>query len=151
MKSKITNQKRAQPMITGLYERQGFVEIDICRSCVRPIKLGCVQGSILCPILFNVYNSELSSIVSLWEIIANANDAYIIIHGRDSDILAEALEATIIRHENWLESLGMVCNKAKTEVIVFGDKNLTELSAGSDTIKVKKSLKVLGLWLDDEM
>lgn len=55
-------------------------------------------------------------------------------------------------HEaNAIAELGMVCNKSKTEVVAFGDNDIIELTSGNDTIKTKKSMKVLGLWMDSEL
>jgi len=52
-----------------LADRQGYVQIGNFRSCVRWIDLGCVQGSILGPFLFNGYTSELEKVVSPWHVV----------------------------------------------------------------------------------
>jgi len=39
-----------------LSDRVGYVQTQKVRSCVKTIKAGCVQGSILGPVLFNIYN-----------------------------------------------------------------------------------------------
>jgi len=134
-----------------LSDRQGFVQVDDCISCVRNVKLGCVQGSILGPILFNVYTSELESVVSPWELVSYADDTYVVIHGNEIEEVKANFKETIIRHERYLNSLGMICNKSKTEAVAFGVAENVELSTGDDTITTKSNMKVLGIWVDKDL
>jgi len=47
-----------------LSDTEGFVQIGNFRSCVRKIRVGCVQGSILSHFLFYLYTSELCKITT---------------------------------------------------------------------------------------
>lgn len=49
--------------------------------------MGCVQGTILEPILFNIYTSELHVIVSPGYLVSYADDSYVTITGRSADEL----------------------------------------------------------------
>jgi len=131
-----------------LSNREGFVQIGQSRSCVREIKLGCVQGSILGPFLFNVYTSELDKIISPWSLVSYADDAYISIEGEDLNELKDQFVTTFTRHEQWLQKIGMVCNKGKTEVVIFGSGEIMEIKVGTETIKTSKVMKMLGIWVD---
>ncbi len=59
------------------------------------------------------------------------------------------------QHYNWLSNMGMVCNKSKTEFIVFDrfknrNQNLT-LKIDQDFIKPVKTMKVLGVTFQDDL
>jgi len=47
-----------------LKDRWGYVEVDGYKSCVIGIKSGCIQGSVIGPLLFNIYTSSLSRVVA---------------------------------------------------------------------------------------
>jgi len=71
--------------------RMGYVEIGGSRSCVRDIKTGCVQGSILGPILFNIYMSELENVVYPCKVVSYADNAYIIGAGTNVETVQSLL------------------------------------------------------------
>lgn len=79
-------------------DRQGFVQIGKYRSCVRQIELGCVQGSILGPFLFNVYTSKLERIKSPWHVLTYADDAYVTIVNDGLHGLINDFETTMSKH-----------------------------------------------------
>jgi len=143
------------PLIRSVFgylsDRLGYVQIGEARSCVRDIKLGCVQGSILGPFLFNLYTSELSKIVSPWQAVAYADDAYVIVTGGDENEVVENFKETMIKHDDWLKSIGMITNRTKTEAVIFGDSNLKEVEVEGEKIELVKSMKMLGIWVDHDL
>jgi len=134
-----------------LSNRFGYVQIENQRSCVREIKLGCVQGSILGPFLFNLYTSELSKVVSPWQAVAYADDAYVIINEKDENKIITDFKETMAKHERWLTSIGMISNRSKTEVVKFGGSEIKEIEVGGVKIKIQKSMKMLGIWVDSDL
>jgi len=134
-----------------LSTRYGYVQIGEQRSCVREIKLGCVQGSILGPFLFNLYTSELSRIISPWQTIAYADDAYVIINDKDEKNLIENFKITMTKHEKWLKSIGMISNRSKTEALIFGGDNIKEIEIEGVKIEFKDTMKMLGIWVDKNL
>jgi len=131
-----------------LSDRWGFVQLANERSCVRSIRVGCVQGSILGPILFNIYTSELNSIVSPWHLISYADDSYVTVEGRDTNELYTNFTDVFTKHNEWLGKLGMISNTTKTEVLILNQPNEVTINVGNETIKTSKFMKVLGMWLD---
>jgi len=127
--------------------RMGYVEIGGSRSCVRNIKKGCVQGSILGPILFNIYMSELENIVYPCKVVSYADDAYIIGAGTDEETVQSLLCLTLKNHFEWLDTIGMKCNLSKTEFIVIGVPSMN-LVVNNIEIQSVKSMKMLGIYVD---
>jgi len=48
-------------------------------SCVIAIKAGCVQGSVLCPTLFNIYVSELGEILESSKVVSYTYDSCVVV------------------------------------------------------------------------
>jgi len=138
-------------ILNYLTDRQGYVQIGNFRSCVRWIELGCVQGSILGPFLFNVYTSEFEKVVSPWHVVSYSDDACVTIAGESESGLALEFSETISKHSEWLSSLGMVCNQQKTEVVVFGNHGVKEVRCGNQIIPVSTHMKALGVWIDKDL
>jgi hypothetical protein len=135
------------------------VEIDGKPSILKEIPIGCVQGSILGPCLFNIYTSGLNDIIGdNFFKIAYAGDSYIAISCSPNNFPATKLklEEKLREHFNWLKSLGMVANPLKTEYIVFHPASLKHIWNDPllvDNCKVfpTKNLKILDISFSDTL
>ncbi len=136
-----------------LTDRCGYVEIETQTSILKEIPIGCVQGSVLGPRLFNIYTSELDSVIGPdFFKTSYADDSYVAVSGDPSQYgnLKLRLESIITKHFDWLKSLGMVVNPSKTEFIVFHpprNKAVWNDPLLVDNCKVfpTKNLKILGI------
>jgi len=133
-----------------LDKRVGYVQIKNVRSCVHEILAGCVQGSILGPVLFNIYMSELDEIVSPHKIVSYADDSYVIIKAKNQNLLVNELRMTLEKHFSWLGEMGMKCNMTKTELIIF-DSDELEIDIRGTTVKSSESMKMLGMIVDKRL
>jgi len=133
-----------------LSDRMGFVQVGEGVSCVRDIRTGCIQGSILGPILFNIYTNELETIIAPHKAICYADDSYVVVAHEKVDELKVDLKKVITEHTEWLTSIGMVFNSSKTELITFGSQNLT-VEIDNVEIKSKRCVKILGMLMDDKL
>jgi len=94
--------------------------------------------------------SNLTSIIEPGVLISYADDSYIIVEGESEVEIKSILESTIDNHFNWLKTMGMVCNMAKTELIAFGIDNL-EIEVQGTSIKAGYQMKVLGSFIDSKL
>lgn len=127
-------------------------------SYTWPVNIGCVQGSVLGPILFNIYTRELPTILDKIDhnasVIAYADDCYVSI---SCDPLAinsgiETLNLLFNEHVNWLQQIGMICNPAKTEVTAFGQfDNNKVITLGQQSFNALPFIKVLGILFDQKI
>jgi len=131
-------------------DRYGFVQIENHRSCVKKIRAGCIQGSIIGPLLFNIYTSKLQETVAPFKAVSYADDAYIVVSADSLSSLKNQVSLTLNSHFEWLKSIGMECNLSKTELITFFDDEI-EIEIGGSIVKSKKNLKALGLTLDKKL
>jgi len=135
-------------ILNFLSNRTGFVDFNGQNSYVSKIPIGCVQGSVLGPILFNVYVRELQKVVGENSLcVSYADDSYIAISSPINNINTSINELSIIasKHIEWLSKIGMICNAAKTEFIAFGySGEPLFLPVGESMIESKENIKVLG-------
>jgi hypothetical protein len=141
-----------------LSDRKCVVEVDGTRSEMFDVELGCVQGSVLGPKLFNLYTRQIPAILSSnAHITTYADDSYVIISlPKDADLnISEEVGACLFRHVEYLKGLGMVVNQDKTEIMYVQSKKSESCSAsivcGSSTILPLDKMKVLGLTMDSSL
>ena len=134
-----------------LSDRYALVYINSSFSSLKHIPVGCAQGSVLGPVLFNIYTSQLSKNVNPDFMVSYADDTYIAVSYPKKDIFSGLWKINLIceDHINWLESIGMVYNPQKTEFIIFG-RNLKlpqhpQLRVKSSFIEPRDQILVLGI------
>jgi len=111
---------------------------------------GCPQGSVLGPILFNMYVRDVTSDVKS-EMVSYADDSYVICAGVDSNEVMETLVQNVKSHTAYLTKLGMVVHNKKTEIIHFckpKEEKIAEVNSDGKTMATVEKLKVLGVILD---
>ena len=142
-----------------LSDRVGYVDIDGHPSILKKIPIGCVQGSVLGPRLFNIYTSELDNIIGPdFFKLAYADDSYVATSCQEDqyDAFKNRLEITLSKHFGWLKSLGMIINPSKTEYIVFTKPSLSTIKwdpllVDGCHIYPTKNLKILGVWFSKNL
>jgi len=129
------------------------VEIDGIRSSTRMLKVGCVQGSILGPRLFTIYMRKLEELCTSTNIhlTAYADDTYVCVAGPSTNEIKPIIEEAMGRHDDFLLSVGMRTNVAKTELIYFSRKPIEKsiLEVKNQKITPSPSIKILGIKFDE--
>jgi len=126
------------------------VEVLNAKSRVLVIKTGCIQGSILGPILFSIYMSKLDEIIAPHRAVAYADDTYVVVSVEKNKNIKDELESVIARHMEWLSNMGMVCNSSKTELMMMGRMGM-EININGESIKSKENMKALGVLIVSEL
>jgi len=127
--------------------RETTVEISGKRSEVKPLTLGCVQGSVLGPKIFNIYMRSVAEHLRGHKVLAYADDTYVQVTG---DNLLSETKLCIESHLDYLSKQGMVTNLAKTEAVIFSSEEEEEktISVSGETFEIGKTKKVLGVVFD---
>jgi len=133
-----------------LSDRMAYVQIESSRSMLKDIRAGCIQGSVLGPFLFSIYMSDLESVVLPHQLVAYADDSYIVIKEKTLNLLKQKTSDVMEAHFNWLGQIGMVCNQAKTE-LMFMNTDSVELIVNNQRIVSKPTMKVLGMMMDNNL
>ena len=137
-----------------LTERQQVILVNKVKSKYSTLVSGIPQGSVLGPILFLIYISDIGQ-----DLIANT-----LVYVDDTKVKqkvtsendVEELQQELIKLDNWAKTNNMEFNKGKFIVLRYGEnealKNETEYFSGDfdEIIERKESLRDLGVQLTDD-
>ena len=128
-----------------LRNRFFYVEANGHNSMVQNNDIGTVQGSILGPILYALYDLE--------KLTTFADDNYMIGYLKEKDWALKQLGEKLERIVKWLKDSGLKVNEKKTEVCVFHQNKNTDgtLRIDNTTIPSKLEMNVLGLTFDSRL
>ena len=137
--------------------RQFYVSIGNWSSPPTPLHCGVPQGSILGPLLFNLYMLPLGLVIRQRRIsyhsYADDTQLYFSLSPNDLSPL-DTLICCVEDVKNWMSTNFLQLNNEKTEIIVFGKKDLRDRISSKLTCSgylVKTTVKNLGVQLDSEL
>ena len=137
-----------------LENRQQFVTINGKDSSKKEIKYGVPQGSILGPLLFVIYINDIPEIFKFAKFILYADDANIIVTGKDMTEISSQVEELCRVLLKWVDSNGLALNLKKTTYMIFSrrriDSNFNLLIANTH-IQRKSEARFLGVIIDEKL
>ena len=138
-----------------LTDRRFYVSMDACSSEIHEIGCGVPQGSILGPLLFNLYMLPLGDVIRRHGIsfhsYADDTQLYIAVSPDDTGPI-DALFNCILDIKSWMAENFLQLNQDKTEVLVIGPEGQREkLLPKLQDFKPTKLVKNLGVILDSEL
>ena len=117
-----------------LCDRQQYIQIDDRKSSMLTVSFGVPQGSVLGPILFNLYVSDMQDHVTAETILQYADDTTFYHHGKILNI-ADCLVKTqnvLSSLQNWSSANNLLFNEIKTKAILFSGSRLSKLNNHDD-------------------
>ena len=140
--------------VSYLTDRHFFVSMDTCSSGTHEIKCGLPQGSILGPILFNLYMIPLGDVIR-WHGIsfhsyADDTQLYTAVSPDDTGPLDTLLNC-ILDIKSWMAANFLQLNQDTTKVLVIGPEGQREKLLTLQDLKPSKTVKTLGVIFDSEL
>ena len=135
--------------------RTQFVEIEGHRSLnICEIKHGVPQGSILGPLLFNLYINDFWNCLTFGNAVMFADDTNIIFKSKNAYYLELMANDDILAASEWLNENKLSLNVNKTNFMYFDlshNKRIPKLSIASNEINEVETQKFLGVIFDNKL
>uniref|UniRef100_A0A3P9L4Z8 Reverse transcriptase domain-containing protein n=1 Tax=Oryzias latipes TaxID=8090 RepID=A0A3P9L4Z8_ORYLA len=134
--------------------RKQFVKIDEYTSETKEISCGVPQGSILGPLLFNIYINDIFNVSKLMKLILFADDTNIFYSTDNQRELIKVVNTELNKIKLWMDYNKLSLNLNKTKVMFFGNYNANkELSIEINNVFIERvtEIKFLGVFIDDKL
>ena len=138
-----------------LTERKFKVHIGTTSSSSRPIKYGVPQGSVLSPLLYNIFVHDIPQPRDC-KITLYADDTVIFASSRYIKGLVRNIQTGVKKVTNFYKKWKISLNPNKTQVMFHTKRKCKQLPPTTvkilgEEISVQKEVKYLGIWLDNRM
>lgn len=123
-------------------------------SSKRVVWRGLPQGSVLSPLLYNIYTHDLESSVGFCRILQYADDILLYNSHHKIDIASNNISHSLQNLNLWLQNNGLDLSPSKSSIVLFSRKKkipVLNIFVGENKIPVKDSVKFLGLVLDNKL
>ena len=142
----------------GQSNRSQHVMVDSCRRKLVHILSGVQQGSVLCPLLFLLYTSDLFSILEN-KLIVYADDSTFIFVVPSPGVrvtVAESLIRDLVRVSEWCNLCGIKLNVSKTKTMTVSRSctmhpQSPALIIGGTVLKESNELVIFGVTFNSKM
>ena len=135
-----------------LSARKQRVKVNGSFSNWRETNLGVPQGSVLGPLLFNIYVNDMLYLMEDAEICNYADDTTIYVVSENIDDVVRRLEDGVAAILNWFPNNYMKHNEEKCHVIIFGGMHDDiRVKIGTSVIKETKEQMLLGINIDNKL
>ena len=136
-----------------LSDRKQRVKVGSTYSDWLQTKTGVPQGSVLGPLLLNIFLNDFIYIVEHSEVCNFADDNTIFSCDDTFESVASNLEQDMSQAISWFKTNPMVANPSKFQVMLLGLKtdDSIVLDIGNVSIDVVSSVKLLGITIDSKL
>lgn len=141
-----------------LSERIQYVKIGSTLSDPKRVQVGVPQGTVLGPILFNIYLNSLFQLSGDGTIIAYADDSALFFAGTSWEEVRGRMIATLQKVKNFFDTFKLSLNVEKTNYMAFSiteakkpNFNCIEIDTFEKPIKEVQSTKYLGIIIDNHL
>ena len=132
--------------ITG---RCQYVQLSDVKSSTHAVVCGIPQGSVLGPLLFNIYINDITKATPKFNIIMYADDTTLVA------VIEDEINREITKISHWLHSIKLLLNTAKSKFMVFFKHPKTipklKLTINDNAIEQVTEFNFLGITIDQNV
>ena len=133
-------------------DRQQRVKIAGEYSSWNHISRGIAQGSILGPLIFNIFINDLLFIVKRCKLSSYADDTQIFFAHNDYREVESAINSDLELVDKWYDENGLKRNNSKYQAIVMGKSDVTlDFKCENSSIPVSKEFEMHGITIDNKL
>ena len=152
----ISFKDNARKLISGIYHTEANKSILTIRYLTSSKLQDVPQGTLLVPLLFDIYVKKLTNCFSKeCKIIQYADDNLVYSANQMPDIAIESLKICLEILESYFRSNQLTLNASKTEFMRFTTPELTvsnnHLIVAGSNIKLKNEVKYLGIIINNRL
>lgn len=144
-----------------LDKRDQFVRVQTTDSDSKPLSWGVPQGSVLGPILFNIYSSSLGCLLRErkvgYHLYADDSQIYITVNPDQIDAAAASMEECIRLVSAWMSQHHLKMNNNKTEFLILSKKLISRqirppsLNVCGHSVQPTDSARNIGVIMDSHL
>ena len=135
--------------LSSRYQR---VKLGDTYSTWMGVAAGVPQGSILRPLLFNIFMNDLMYAIKDCRLIGYADDTKIYASHKDPQVVENRLNRDLVNSGRWFQENGMIQNPDKHQAPVLGNTNHeTKLTCANKSIPIANEMKLLVVILDNKL
>ena len=134
-----------------LSDRKQRTKVNNSLSEWCSILSGVPQGSILGPLLFNIYINDMFYFISKSDIANYADDTTPFTVNKTMDSLLDSLGKDTDSLIKWFRDNYLKLNAEKCHLLVSNHSKDIEINVGEEIIECEKSVKLLGVTLDNQL
>ena len=138
-----------------LTNRKQCVRVDSSVSEYCNVNIGVPQGSVLGPLLFNIYINDMHKLSEQFSYIQFADDTTLLMSGSDIGILINSVNSQLSLFTRWAQINRLSLNISKTKFMIFTNRRAPddpiELLIGNNRIDKIDHMKFLGVIIDSKL
>ena len=134
-----------------LSNRKQRVKVGGSLSSLSDILKGVPQGSILGPILFNIFMNDIFCAIKDGMLFNYADDNTVLVKGKTKPEILEKIENSSKSLIEWVSQNQMEANPSKFEPMISNETGTTQFTIDDCTINGEPVVKPLGVFLDNKL
>ena len=138
-------------ILSYLSDRKQRTKVNTSFSSWSNIKTGVPKGSILGPLLFNIYLNDIFYFVNKSDLTNYADDTTPYAIDTNTDALVQSLENDTLILIKWFRDNYLQLNADRCHLLITNHDNGIPMNVGNEVIECENSVKLLGITIDTKL